>query len=91
MKIYRDITDNITPWLAQHRPLLKRFIYKLYRKYVDETYIPREVNVDMVRQRQKGHPRYGEITHIKIRKGNDTANEYYLFNQFGNQFNEHKM
>ena len=75
-------------WPAQKTTLLQRIIYRLYKKYVGKVFIPYGLTVTFCRNYQKIHPRYKQITHITFKEDNDTANEYYYFNDFGNTFVE---
>jgi len=49
-------------------------------------YVPPEVTVEFVTQKQKLHPRYGEITHIILSKKPNDVNAVCVFHDFGNKF-----
>lgn len=86
----RDIDGGYTPWKAYARPWYKRLIRKLYKRYVGEVYLPRPKKVELVRNPQKIHPRYGQITHIVIHgKGYDIQGTC-IFGEFGTEIIEHK-
>jgi hypothetical protein len=46
--VFRDIHGIITIWPAQHTSLFQRFIYKLYKRYVNRIYLPETTTVNFV-------------------------------------------
>lgn len=75
----RDIDNNWTPWPAEQRNWIKRLIRKIYIQYVGDCYIPKPKNINLVTEKQKIHPRYGEITHIVLSGKGYEVNGTYLF------------
>lgn len=80
---YKTLDGLPTIYKGKHKSLLQRMLYKLYKRFVDITYIPKDIKIRLVREKQTIHPRYKTITHIII-----THNKYkevddkYIFAQF---------
>lgn len=72
----------------QRLNLFQRILYNLFIRYVDKPHIPQPTNVRIVRDLQKGEG-YNKIKAVTFMQGNDTSNEYYVFNDFGNNFNDY--
>jgi hypothetical protein len=90
MKKGKDIDGCYTPYPVEHRSVLKRILRKLYIKFVGDCYIPKPKKIELVRELQKIHPKYGKITHIVLHGQGYNVNGTYLFDQFGTEINEHK-
>ena len=89
--MYKDIDGNSTMWKGYDRPLYKRILRKLYVKYVGDCYLPRPKSVRLVRERQKIHPKYGQITHIVIHGDGYEPNGTYILGTFGTIIKEDKL
>lgn len=87
---YKKLNGWPTIWPAEHRPWWKRLIYKVYVKYVGEAYLPQPKEVTLVRQKQKTHPQYNEITHIVLHGPEYKVDGTYIFGDFGTKIVEHK-
>ena len=89
---YKQIDGRPTIWKGQSASFFRRIVYAMYRKYVDEVYIPDSVTVRVVRVRQKNHPRYGKISHLLfVDKNNPTKNDYYLFTKLFESVKEERV
>lgn len=78
---YRTIEGHRALWPANHRNWWQRLLYKLYKKYVPDPYIPSGTKIELEKEYQKGAPFYGEVKAIKLIKNNDTANEVHIYRQ----------
>lgn len=87
----KDIDNFPTIWKAHARPYWKRLIRKIYIKLVGDAYIPRPKIISLVRERQKIHPQYGEITHIILEGDGYKVDGDYIFGHFGTEIIEHKL
>jgi len=87
----KDIDGRWSPWPADHRSLFKRILRKLYIKYVGDCYLPQPKKIELVREKQTSHPKYGKITHIVLNGKGYNADGTYIFGQFGTEIHEHKL
>jgi len=81
----KDIDGNLSIWPAYYRPWYKRFIRRLYKKYVGEIYLPTGITATLRNELQTGHPKYGKVTHIIFTGPGCDVNGAYLFDDLGNK------
>lgn len=88
MRTYRTLDGYETPYKGEHTPTIKRFFWWLYKKFVDEVYIPKEVSVVVSGYPEVARKPSGSIASIKIVKKRPhyykLLKEHYIFNDFGN-------
>ena len=87
--LFKDIDGLPTPWQADARPYWKRLLRKIYVRYVGDAYLPRPKSVELVRERQAIHPRYGQVTHIVLHGKGYEPNGTFIIGQFGTEIIEH--
>lgn len=88
MKNYKTLEGYRTPHKGKHASPIKRIIYSLYRRFVDEVYIPKEVSVTVSGYPTVAKKEPGAVESIKIVKRRPNYHkylkEYFIFNDFGN-------
>ena len=77
--IYKELNNMPTIWKGNHRPFYKRLLYVLYKRFVDEVYLPKGVSVYVNRKPQTHKENYGRIASIKLTKDH---NETCIFPDF---------